>query len=239
MGSVPNIVKRCALPSLSLLLLVAAGLGCAAGRGHGGACTASLDCEERLVCFMGKCDNPGACSGAGSTCAKQEDCCGALLACQRGTCVVESACVAAGGACSGASCCGTLTCQAGTCKTPPTSCAGRACQTSASCCGGFTCSRFGKTCQAAQNLATGDACTGTGSGQCRAPGMCLNGYCTKFCSKTADCGPANYCLGIDGGQFVCVPFCQGNADCSVFGIGITCQQSTDPGGLALKGCFSS
>jgi hypothetical protein len=103
---------------------------------------------------------------------------------------------------------------------------------SGTCCKGLTCGRFSKNCTIAANLAIGEPCTS--NGQC-ASGRCLN-YCTKPCSSTLEFGSANYCLDTAQG-FLCVPFCKGNTDCAVFGLGITCQGSKDPGGLSLNGCF--
>ena len=65
---------------------------------------------------------------------------------------------------------------------------------------------------------------------------CLT-YCTKPCTSTAACGGANSCLSTPSG-FLCIPFCQTDADCSVFGAAASCQAGTDPGGLATKGCFA-
>lgn len=195
--------------------LVAAGLGCAANECRGGleACAKTVDCCDGLFCSARNiCEPPVGPSVCGDhRCDADES---------PSTCCLD--CV-----------CPTGSCNATTKACSAPSCSGKVCSSSATCCDGFTCSRFGKTCHAARNLALGDACTA--SSQC-ASGLCF-GYCTKACARSTDCGTASFCLETAQG-FLCIPSCQSILDCTVFGSNASCQSSTDPGGLMLKGCFA-
>lgn len=231
-------------------LVLVAGIwlaACSAGRNAGEVCFETADCRPELACVDGRCNLPGTCPGdAPIKCRDGSGCCplSHSICCDDGQChetvtsCLAATCKSTGQSCrTSTDCCGALTCNSltKTCKssTPP-ACSGRACTSSAGCCADFACSRFGKTCHAARNLATGDPCTA--HAQCLS-GECSN-YCTKTCTSTAACGSANSCLETATGP-ACIPFCQTNADCTIFGAGITCQESTDLNGLKLKGCFGS
>lgn len=209
------------MKSIALLgfLTLTVGACSAKGRDAGEFCAVTADCRDDLVCDSGTCAAPATCPSEAPI-----DCGTTLpgMCCQTATpvcCAKDATCAA----------------RAADCNAPMT-CAGRSCATSSGCCDGFTCARFGKTCHAAANLAVGDACDV--ASQC-ASKRCLNGYCTKSCAATADCGSANYCLDTSLFGLICVPFCTGNPDCAVFGAGVTCQMSTDPKGLTLRGCFGT
>lgn len=201
---------------LILLATIAAGFGCAAhDRSAGEACAVTADCKTDLACLRGICDTPAMCPAeAPIECSDGSGCC------QTAT----PYCCAKDGLCH---------VNAANCNGSPPTCANKACATSAGCCDGFTCSRFGRICRAGKNLVTGEACTD--DAQCIS--RSCSGYCTKACAKTADCGPANYCLDSAEG-FQCIPFCRNNADCAVYGPDTTCQTAMDPAGLNLHGCFA-
>lgn len=205
-----------AILTISILFIVA-GVGCGADkcRKNGEACAETADCCDGLACFDGSCGAPApACSDDAPV-----DCGSALpgMCCQTDTpycCAKDGLCHENAASCNG--------------------CDGKSCLSSSGCCIGFTCARFGKTCHAAKNLATGDACTD--DLQCAS--RSCSAYCTKRCTKTSECGPANQCLETADG-FFCIPFCSTNADCFVFGgSNLTCQKSLDPSGLNLNGCFA-
>lgn len=206
---------------LSIVFAVALGTGCSAKhdcRTDGQACAETADCCDELACFDGACGVPVlACPDEAPVdcgAALPGQCCpmDAPFCCAR-----DSSCYARASDCTGLSCSGAL----------------KNCATSASCCSGLACARFGRTCNVAKNLVTGDACTA--STQC-ASRWC-NAYCTRRCTKTSECGSANNCLESANG-LLCIPFCSTNADCAVFGPGITCQKALDPNGLSLSGCFA-
>lgn len=187
----------------------------ARGRDAGEACAITADCRDDLACLGGTCAVPLSCPTEAPV-----DCGDTIpgACCQTDTpycCARDASCTVNAAACN------TVTC------------AGRICAGSGSCCSGFTCSRFGKMCRAAVSLAIGESCTA--ASQC-ASGRCLNGYCTKTCTATAECGQANSCLRAQSG-LICVPYCSGNADCVVFGVSITCRKATDPDGSTFNGCF--
>lgn len=227
---------------LALVVLGAAGLGCHAGRNVGEACADTPDCRTDLLCFDGECTPPGQCPTHAPAACGDGTCCPQAfnVCCGDGNCYGSAAecraatCADAGGTCRGSGdCCAGLTCQAGTCRTATPICAGRPCVNSTSCCTDYACSRFGKTCRSAKSLAIGEPCTS--NLQCTS-GLCIE-FCTKACSKTADCGGVNNCLETTSG-FLCIPFCSTSSDCAVFGTGLSCQKGTDPGGLSLNGCFA-
>lgn len=202
-----------------ILVVVITGIGCDADkcRKSGEACAQTADCCDGLACF------DGMCGASVATCPDDApvDCDATLpgMCCPSDTphCCKDGNCYA----------------KATDCGKPSCGSEFKSCTTSASCCTGLTCARFGHTCHAAQKLALGDACTDLS--QCVSK-RCSS-YCTKPCTKTSECGSTNNCLDTADGQW-CVPFCSTNADCSVFGPGVTCQTSTDPAGLTLHGCFA-
>lgn len=241
---------RTMLLGVAVALLVAAGLGCQAGeRGVNEPCALNTDCQGNLFCEARTCQplpscGDGKCNGGETTSTCCLDCaCPAGQQCNPGVMQCRPATASCGdGRCDASErqvtsfCCADC-CPPGSPSCPVTfcgaqTCAGRACLTSASCCDNFTCSRFGKTCQAARNLQLGEPCAQ--DAQC-ASGLCAS-YCTKGCSVTAQCGAANYCLATASG-YACIPFCQNNADCAIYG-NATCQAGEDPDGLPLKGCFA-
>jgi hypothetical protein len=63
--------------------LIAAGLGCSAGRNAGQSCVETADCRPELICFAGECTVPGSCPShtpvdCGDGCCPQalSTCCG-------------------------------------------------------------------------------------------------------------------------------------------------------------------
>ncbi len=200
---------------IPILFVVVAGCGADKCRNSGEACAETSDCCDALACFDGACGMPVLACGDDAP----VDCGSALP----GMCCTTDypTCCAKDGLCheSASSC---------------TGCDGKGCFTVSSCCTGFTCARFGKRCHAAKNLAIGEPCTD--DLQCAS--RSCEGYCTKRCTKTSDCGSANQCLETADG-FFCIPFCQINTDCFVYGgSDVTCQKATDPAGLNLNGCFA-
>lgn len=237
-------MRRHLLLGISAMLVVAAGLGCAAGRKAGEACAETSDCRSDLICFDGECTPPGQCPSHAPASCGDGSCCpaDARACCSDGNCYATgedckaATCVKAGGACTDSQyCCTGLTCQSGRCDTPGPTCrkAGVSCLTSDVCCAGLTCSRFGLTCQAATRLDLGEPCaTNT---QCLS-GRC-EGYCTKSCATNVQCTDVTFCVSTGAGT-ICVPWCApgSNTKCSVYA-GATCQATTDVDGTGVMVCL--
>ena len=207
---------------ITFLCLLCLPIGCSAppaGRVVGEACAVTADCQSDLVCRSGTCAAPTATCPA----ATPVDCGSTLpgLCCPQSNpvcCARDKRCHATQAECRGPTCGST----------------GTQCATSATCCTGFVCYRYAELCGEAKNLAIGDTCTA--DAQCAS--RSCSSYCTRTCTANSQCGPGNFCLDTADGP-LCIPSCGSSAECSVFGAGVTCAESTDPTGATQRGCFGT
>lgn len=159
--------------------LIAAGLGCSAGRNAGQSCAETADCRPELICFAGECTVPGSCPShtpvdcgdgccpqALSTCCSDGNCYASTAECKAATCTKT------GGACRlSGDCCTGLTCRLGRCATLSADpvCGNNKCETGenqANCCKDCGCPA-GTACQAGTCKTTATVLNWTVSNGCR------------------------------------------------------------------------
>ena len=210
--------EACVSAHCAIALCTTTGQPCGAG------------CCDGLECTAGKCAAPVTCRDVNGACAGTGDCCLPLV-CSASKCVNAPSCRTAGLTCSVSSpCCSPLGCAGGLCG----SCSAQTkpCSTANDCCDGLACYRNVKACHTAANLNLGDPCRK--DSECSS-GVC-SAWCTKNCVTTTQCTNATVCTGAMGGGTVCFPLCQTNADCTVFGTGVTCQPAFDINGGSTHIC---
>jgi hypothetical protein len=181
--------------------------GCGGGGGSqacqplGQACDVTHLCCGDDLCTDGQCVAPASCGHAGNSCSTASPCCSGFACNTNGACAVSTTCGTTGAACSPAA---------------------------NDCCQGSTCPRFGPTCQLGN---IGDPCQATGD--CLV-GLTCEGWCTRACTSTAECHVGNdadnECINTTQG-YLCVPFCNAEFPCSVYGDGVVCTTGSTIEGL--------
>ena len=192
---------------------------------------------------VGPTSPPPACGGFDST----------IAACN--TCT-QTSCCAEGSACGASAACEALFACIKGCASGDTSCED-ACQTDnpdgvtplsdflnclsvdceSACGGGLSgpTAGIGDPCQSTADCATGE---------------CNGHWCTKTCTSNTDCvstsqsitnsvGQLVWCVESAGGTNLCFPGCSSNAECSGFGSGVSCSETTVTNGSATDICAGS
>lgn len=217
------------VPTAARALLVALALllaGCPA--------TNSIPCSSDDQCPSGSCRR-GAC---GPQCLEDLEC-GAGRVCREQKCVAPPECQA------DADCASGFTCQAGTCRCGSDAacavneaCLSGACAPRPSCSAEADCAPYGRHCEPTQGtcvLPCGDAidcAPGANPLVAQLTYQCVQGFCQRQCTTSAQCGANLVCLG--GG--CAFPTCHTLSDC---GAGEYCTSATAGQCLPLIQCTSS